>query len=82
MFPSLSYIVNVLRQGYWAVIAAIRKNARVIFLLNRKSNRADAALQKFKGEKTGTGSTTDLVPIDCDLMSFASGYSSKSCLRN
>ena len=53
--------------GYWAAIAAARKGAACILMLNRKSGRADAALAKVKAEASGRVET-----VEVDLQSFAS----------
>lgn len=54
--------------GLWAAIAAVRKGASCVLLLNRKSERADEAEKQIKAEK----GSAKVVTVDCDLQSFAS----------
>lgn len=54
--------------GLWAAIAAVRKGASCVLLLNRASARADAAEQTVKAEI----GNTRIVAVDCDLQSLAS----------
>ena len=59
--------------GYWTAIAAARCSAACIMLLNRPSSRANSckvAVQR-EADKNG-GGFTEVVQIDCDLLSFVS----------
>eukprot|EP00924_Labyrinthula_sp_SR-Ha-C_P012690 maker-scaffold_67-snap-gene-0.0-mRNA-1 protein AED:0.00 eAED:0.00 QI:47/1/1/1/1/1/2/76/350 len=58
--------------GFWTVIAAIRKNAKSIFLLNRESERVFKSMESFENEKENCKSKTLLINIPCDLSSFTS----------
>eukprot|EP00927_Polykrikos_kofoidii_P068785 TRINITY_DN64117_c0_g1_i1.p1 TRINITY_DN64117_c0_g1~~TRINITY_DN64117_c0_g1_i1.p1 ORF type:complete len:380 (+),score=68.83 TRINITY_DN64117_c0_g1_i1:85-1224(+) len=58
--------------GYHACIAAIRKGASALFLLNRPSSRAAAAEAKLKDAVKASGSATIIKAVDCDLQSFDS----------
>jgi len=55
--------------GFWLAVAAARKQAAAILLLNRPSKRAEAAEAEIKAT-AGTG--TLVQSISCDLMSFKS----------
>lgn len=54
--------------GFWTAIAAVRKGASCILLLNRKSSRAEEAEKLIKAEE----GNTKVVTVDCDLQSLAS----------
>eukprot|EP00924_Labyrinthula_sp_SR-Ha-C_P012454 snap_masked-scaffold_10-processed-gene-7.16-mRNA-1 protein AED:0.01 eAED:0.04 QI:0/-1/0/1/-1/1/1/0/353 len=58
--------------GFYIALSAVIKNAHKVFLLNRKSERAEDSLRKLKEEKEKRESLTELIPIECDLMSFDS----------
>lgn len=53
-------------------MAAIRKKASNVFLLNRASERADKSLESLLDHKEKSKSNTELITIDCDLLSFDS----------
>jgi len=57
--------------GYWAAVAAARRGASCILLLNRPSSRASAALAAIKAE-VSKSATVDVIHLDCDLQSFDS----------
>jgi NAD(P)-dependent dehydrogenase (short-subunit alcohol dehydrogenase family) len=54
--------------GLWTAIAAARKGAACLLLLNRRSDRAIEAENQVKA----ASSTTKVISVDCDLQSFAS----------
>lgn len=58
--------------GYWAAVFTLRKKAKALLLLNRESSRSEEALKKLQAEKETAGSTTELIPVACDLMDFES----------
>mmetsp|Transcript_15856 Transcript_15856/g.17902 ORF Transcript_15856/g.17902 Transcript_15856/m.17902 type:complete len:351 (-) Transcript_15856:50-1102(-) len=58
--------------GYWAAVAAIRKNVSLLVLLNRKSSRASEAETRIKAEASRIKSGTVVVTVNCDLMKFES----------
>lgn len=53
--------------GLWTAIAAVRKGAACVIMLNRKSSRAETAEAKVKAEVKGD---TKIVTVECDLQSF------------
>ena len=55
--------------GYHAMVAAARKGAALLLLLNRASERATAAEAQIAAEAPAG---TEVVTVDCDLQSFAS----------
>ena len=55
------------------VAAALRKNAKAVFLLNGASRRSRASFEDLMKEKDRLYCETELIQIECDLMSFASG---------
>lgn len=54
--------------GLWTAMAAVRKGAACVILLNRSSERARAAQEKI----AAVSSNTKVISVDCDLQSFAS----------
>eukprot|EP00924_Labyrinthula_sp_SR-Ha-C_P012458 snap_masked-scaffold_10-processed-gene-7.28-mRNA-1 protein AED:0.22 eAED:0.22 QI:180/0/0.5/1/0/0.5/2/35/354 len=58
--------------GFYTAICAVRKNAKKLLLLNRKSERADECVRKLEEEKEKCSTMTDIQLIECDLMSFES----------
>lgn len=58
--------------GYWASVSAIRKNAKTLILLNRSSERTKTAFKRLAEEKETSGTTTEVLEVECDLMSFDS----------
>jgi NAD(P)-dependent dehydrogenase (short-subunit alcohol dehydrogenase family) len=54
--------------GLWTAIAAARKGAACLLLLNRRSDRAIEAEKQVMA----ASSTTKVISVDCDLQSFAS----------
>lgn len=54
--------------GYFAAVAAVKKNAACVMLLNRPSERAAAALEKIKALTT----TSEVLHVDCDLTTLES----------
>eukprot|EP00924_Labyrinthula_sp_SR-Ha-C_P012459 snap_masked-scaffold_10-processed-gene-7.27-mRNA-1 protein AED:0.29 eAED:0.29 QI:0/-1/0/1/-1/1/1/0/354 len=58
--------------GFYTAICAVRKNAKKLLLLNRKSERADECVRKLEEEKEKCSTMTDIQLIECDLMSFDS----------
>ena len=58
--------------GYWCALAATKKEASVVLLLNRKSQRATVADADVFDS---AANSTKVVSVECDLSSF------KSCMR-
>ena len=58
--------------GYWCALAATKKEASVVLLLNRKSQRATVADADVFNS---AANSTKVVSVECDLSSF------KSCMR-
>eukprot|EP00924_Labyrinthula_sp_SR-Ha-C_P012483 snap_masked-scaffold_10-processed-gene-8.31-mRNA-1 protein AED:0.11 eAED:0.12 QI:0/-1/0/1/-1/1/1/0/351 len=56
--------------GFYTAVCAVRKNAKKVLLLNRNSERADRSLKELTEEKEKSGSSTELIPVECDLMSL------------
>ena len=70
--------------GYWTAVAAVRRGAACVMLLNRPSARADEALQAIKREAAaaaGSSSSSAVVHVDCDLTSFASVDAAAAAVR-
>eukprot|EP00924_Labyrinthula_sp_SR-Ha-C_P016337 maker-scaffold_6-snap-gene-0.52-mRNA-1 protein AED:0.00 eAED:0.00 QI:57/1/1/1/0/0/2/50/365 len=63
--------------GFWVANACVRKNVQVLFLLNRPSERVENCVKQLSLEKEKYQSTTEIVPVECDLNSFGS---IKSCV--
>uniref|UniRef100_A0A7S3LJ94 Protochlorophyllide reductase n=1 Tax=Aplanochytrium stocchinoi TaxID=215587 RepID=A0A7S3LJ94_9STRA len=58
--------------GYWTAVAALRKGAKLVLLLNRKSTRAENSEKKLQEEIESVKSSTQLKSVECDLMRFES----------
>lgn len=72
---------TTLGTGYWAAVAAARAGVQLVLMLNRKSERSDAAQAGVQasipqgaaaGATTSSVAATAVVTVDCDLSSFAS----------
>ena len=72
VWPSFIYFI-FLSKGYFAAVAAIRKDASHVFLLNRKSNRVEDSLKLLEEEKSKAKASSEIIPIDCDLSDFSKG---------
>lgn len=59
-------------KGFWCVVAAIRKNAKRVYLLNRDSERSENSFERLNAEKAEIKSETELIQVSCDLSSFDS----------
>eukprot|EP00929_Paragymnodinium_shiwhaense_P089674 TRINITY_DN4981_c0_g2_i1.p1 TRINITY_DN4981_c0_g2~~TRINITY_DN4981_c0_g2_i1.p1 ORF type:complete len:375 (+),score=88.81 TRINITY_DN4981_c0_g2_i1:86-1210(+) len=57
--------------GFYTALAAAKKNASMIYMLNRQSERAAAAEEKVRAA-VPPGNTTKVKTIPCDLQDFAS----------
>lgn len=55
--------------GFWTAVAAIRRNAACVLLLNRPSERTEESEKQIKAEGKGPAK---VISVDCDLQSFAS----------
>jgi len=55
--------------GYWAAMAACKKEAKALLLLNRKSARSKIANEEIIA---AAGESTTVHQVECDLMSFES----------
>mmetsp|Transcript_5324 Transcript_5324/g.14779 ORF Transcript_5324/g.14779 Transcript_5324/m.14779 type:complete len:379 (-) Transcript_5324:12-1148(-) len=58
--------------GYYACVAAIRKGAAAVLLLNRPSARATAAEARLKDVARSAGAATAVTAVQCDLQSLDS----------
>ena len=58
--------------GFHAAVAAIRKNACLVIMLNRKSERAISAMTKLQEVVKANNKSTEIVTVTCDLQSFDS----------
>mmetsp|Transcript_5815 Transcript_5815/g.6705 ORF Transcript_5815/g.6705 Transcript_5815/m.6705 type:complete len:349 (+) Transcript_5815:109-1155(+) len=58
--------------GYWTAVAALRKNASLVLLLNRKSGRSEECEASLKRMVEDLGSKTEIQTVECDLMSLES----------
>ena len=63
--------------GYWTAVAAVRKGAACVLMLNRQSERAETAEEKVKAEGDSHVET-----VICDLQSFASVRSAATALNS
>uniref|UniRef100_A0A7S1QGM7 Protochlorophyllide reductase n=1 Tax=Alexandrium catenella TaxID=2925 RepID=A0A7S1QGM7_ALECA len=55
--------------GFWAAVAAVRKSAACVLLLNRPSERTAESERQVVAEGKGA---SKVISVDCDLQSFAS----------
>ena len=58
--------------GFYCAKAAITKNANMVLLLNRHSDRATNAHNKLTEYKKECNSNTIIYTVNCDLQSFES----------
>lgn len=66
--------------GYWCAIAAVRRGAGCVLLLNRRSDRATVAEEMIRGFVTSRR-TTKIETVLCDLTSFASVRSAAAAVE-